>query len=233
MVKIDAVAVDIDGTITDNKRRICISAIKALRKLEDNGIPTIIVTGNVADFAYATAVLIGSSGGIVFENGGGIFKEDKNNGEILIIGDKTQVEKAHHEIINQIPHIMSSADNVFRLAEKCYYKDNVRKDELSNAVKEFNVIVYDSGFALHLTDPKINKGSSLEKLLKWQGISSKNVMGIGDSENDLEFLKHCGFKVAVQNADDRLKEIADYISPLKYGDGVADAIDKFVLNNTI
>ena len=57
MVKIDAVAVDIDGTITDDKRQICISAIKALRALEDKGIPTIIVTGNVADFAYATAVL--------------------------------------------------------------------------------------------------------------------------------------------------------------------------------
>lgn len=233
MVKIDAVAVDIDGTITDDKRQICISAIKALRTLEDKGIPTIIVTGNVADFAYATAVLIGASGGVVFENGGGIFKEDENNGEILTLGDKTQVEKAHKKALKQIPHIISSSDNDFRLTEKCYYKDNVTRDELSNAVREFDVIVYDSGFALHLTDPKVNKGSSLEKLLKWQNISPKNVMGIGDSENDLEFLKHCGFKVAVQNADDSLKEIADYISPLKYGDGVADAIDKFVLNNNI
>ena len=141
MVKIDAVAVDIDGTITDDKRQICISAIKALRTLEDKGIPTIIVTGNVADFAYATAVLIGSSGGVVFENGGGIFKEDENNGEILTLGDKTQVEKAHKKVLKQIPHIISSSDNDFRLTEKCYYKDNVTRDELSNAIREFDVII--------------------------------------------------------------------------------------------
>lgn len=230
MVKIDAVAVDIDGTITDDKRQICISAIKALRTLENQGIPTIIVTGNVAHYAYATAVLIGSTGGMVFENGGGIFKEDKNNGEMLILGDINQVEKAHKQVMKEIPHIMSSIDNQSRFSEKCYYKDNVTREDLSNAVKDFNVEVYDSGFALHITDPKVNKGLSLKKLLSWQNISSDNVMGIGDSENDIDFLKHCGFKVAVQNADDQLKQIADYISPFKYGDGVADAINKFVLN---
>lgn len=231
MVKIDAVAVDIDGTITDDKRQICISTIKALRTLENQGIPTIIVTGNVAHYAYATAVLIGSTGGMVFENGGGIFKEDKNNGEMLILGDINQVEKAHKQVMKEIPHIMSSKiDNQSRFSEKCYYKDNVTREDLSNAVKDFNVEVYDSGFALHITDPKVNKGLSLKKLLSWQNISSDNVMGIGDSENDIDFLKHCGFKVAVQNADDQLKQIADYISPFKYGDGVADAINKFVLN---
>ena len=62
---IEAIAVDIDGTITDEKRQICISAIKALRKAESKGIPTIIVTGNVVNYAYATEVLIGCSGGLV------------------------------------------------------------------------------------------------------------------------------------------------------------------------
>ena len=62
---IEAIAVDIDGTITDDKRRICISAIEALRKAEAAGIPTIIVTGNVVNYGYATEVLIGCSGGIV------------------------------------------------------------------------------------------------------------------------------------------------------------------------
>ena len=64
---IEAIAVDIDGTITDDKRQICISSIKALRKAEKAGIPTIIVTGNVVNYAYATEVLIGCSGGLVAE----------------------------------------------------------------------------------------------------------------------------------------------------------------------
>ena len=47
---IEAIAVDIDGTITDDTRKICISAIEALRKAEKAGIPTVIVTGNVVNY---------------------------------------------------------------------------------------------------------------------------------------------------------------------------------------
>ena len=79
---IEAIAVDIDGTITDEKRQICISAIEALRKAEAKGIPTIIVTGNVVNYAYATEVLIGCSGGLVAENGGVVFKEGENNNAV-------------------------------------------------------------------------------------------------------------------------------------------------------
>lgn len=45
--KIKAIAVDVDGTITDKDRKICISAIEAIRSAEELKIPTIIVTGNI------------------------------------------------------------------------------------------------------------------------------------------------------------------------------------------
>ena len=75
MVKVEAIAVDIDGTITDEKRRLCHSSLDALRKAEDAGIPVIIVTGNISHFTYAVATMIGTSGGMVCENGGAIYKE--------------------------------------------------------------------------------------------------------------------------------------------------------------
>ena len=52
-MNIDAIAVDIDGTITDNKRRLCYSAMEAIRKAEDAGVPTIIVTGNIVTYALS------------------------------------------------------------------------------------------------------------------------------------------------------------------------------------
>ena len=52
MVKVEAIAVDIDGTITDEKRRLCHSSLDALRKAEDAGIPVIIVTGNTLIGSY-------------------------------------------------------------------------------------------------------------------------------------------------------------------------------------
>ena len=97
-MKIEAIAVDIDGTITDDKRRICISAIEALRKAEAKGIPTIIVTGNVVNYAYATEVLIGCSGGIVCENGGVVFKEGENNNAVETLVERDFVTSAENHL---------------------------------------------------------------------------------------------------------------------------------------
>ena len=57
----------------------------------------------------------------------------------------------------------------------------------------------------------------------------ENVMAIGDSENDEEFLKEAGVKIAVGNADDSLKEKSTYVCKNNFGDGVAEAIYKFAL----
>lgn len=97
-MNIDAIAVDIDGTITDNKRRLCYSAMESIRKAEDAGVPTIIVTGNIVTYAYATLVLLGASGGVVSENGGVIFKENYNNNQIKTIVDRTYVTAADEHL---------------------------------------------------------------------------------------------------------------------------------------
>ena len=57
----------------------------------------------------------------------------------------------------------------------------------------------------------------------------KNVMAIGDSQNDEDFLKEAGVKIAVGNAEDKLKNISDYVCKNQFGDGVAEAIEKFAL----
>jgi len=62
-------------------------------------------------------------------------------------------------------------------------------------------------------------------------ISREEIIGIGDHYNDFPLLMACGLKVAMGNAVDDLKAIADYIAPSVEKDGVADVIDRFVLNN--
>lgn len=234
-MKIEAIAVDIDGTITDEKRRICISAIEAIRAAEAKGIPTIIVTGNVVNYAYATAVLIGATGGLVCENGGLIFKEGTNNNEVQPLADRTYVDEAQKYIEENVDSnykLHLSSDNIYRLTEIVYYK-TVPKEVVSNALKGFEneekIAIYDSGFALHITDSSVNKGFALKKLCEQNGIDINNVMAVGDSENDKEFLKETGLKIAVANADDALKEMSDYTCKKRFGDGVKEAIEKFVL----
>ena len=232
---IEAIAVDIDGTITDDTRKICISAIEALRKAEKAGIPTIIVTGNVVNYAYATEVLIGCSGGIVCENGGVVFKEGENNNAVETLVERDFVNSAESHLKEKLGKsfdIHASHDNMYRLTETVFYKTLARED-LEEALKDFKYLdeleIYDSGFALHVTDKRVNKGTSLKYLCERNGINMENVMAIGDSQNDEDFLKQVGYKIAVGNAEDKLKEISTYTCEKMYGDGVAEAIEKFAL----
>ena len=232
-MKIEAIAVDIDGTITDDKRKICISAIEALRDAEEKGIPTIIVTGNVVNYAYAAEVLIGCSGGLVAENGGMIFKEGYNNNAVEILVKREYIENADIHLKEKLGDDYSrhaSHDNEYRATEIVFYKTIERKvieDALNDYEHADELEIYDSGFALHVTDKRVNKGSSLRRLCENNGINMENVMAIGDSENDQDFLKEAGVKIAVANADDTLKEISTYTCENNFGDGVAEAINKF------
>lgn len=75
-----------------------------------------------------------------------------------------------------------------------------------------------------------NKGVGLLRLGELLGIAREEIMACGDGYNDLEMLTEVGLGVAMGNAEQALKDIADYITDTNDNDGVAKAIEKFVLN---
>ena len=56
-------------------------------------------------------------------------------------------------------------------------------------------------------------------------------MAVGDSPNDIAMLKASGFPVAVGNAKDEVKASAKYIARTNHENGVADAVEHFVLRD--
>ena len=75
----------------------------------------------------------------------------------------------------------------------------------------------------------VNKGAGLVKLGELLGIAREDIMACGDGMNDYEMLKEVGFGVAMGNADERVKAIADYVTDTNDNEGVAKAFDKFVI----
>lgn len=61
-------------------------------------------------------------------------------------------------------------------------------------------------------DPAINKGFGIEKICEHFGITPEHVVAFGDASNDREMLKYVGCGVAMKNASDDVKEIADIVS---------------------
>ena len=75
----------------------------------------------------------------------------------------------------------------------------------------------------------VNKGTGLVNLGKMLGIRREEIMACGDGDNDIAMLKEVGFGVAMANAEEKVKAVADYITESNNDEGAAKAIEKFVL----
>ena len=83
---------------------------------------------------------------------------------------------------------------------------------------------------LEINKEGTNKGLGLLQLGKSLGISREEIMACGDGGNDVEMLKEVGFAVAMANGSDPVKKAADFVTVSNDEDGVAKAIERFVLD---
>ena len=88
-------------------------------------------------------------------------------------------------------------------------------------------LVFAEGTALEASPKNISKGSGLRELCDVLKISVEECVAIGDGFNDLEILQMAGVGVAMGNARDEVKKIADFVTDDNDHDGVAKAIEKF------
>jgi len=76
---------------------------------------------------------------------------------------------------------------------------------------------------------EVSKGKALEALVRHLGISLSEVMAVGDGTNDITLLSRAGLGVAMDNAPDEVKAVADHIAPDVDQNGLAAAIERFLL----
>lgn len=83
---------------------------------------------------------------------------------------------------------------------------------------------------IHITHKLATKKHSIEKLIEILGVRKEEVIGIGDGNNDMPLFESVGYKVAMGNAVDSLKESADYITDTLDNDGFAKFIEAKILD---
>lgn len=86
---------------------------------------------------------------------------------------------------------------------------------------------------LELNAAGVSKGQALLVLAQKLGFEKSQVMACGDSGNDAVMLQKVGLGVAMGNADKEIRQLADYVTASNDEDGVAKAIEKFVLGEEI
>lgn len=90
-------------------------------------------------------------------------------------------------------------------------------------------VVFGNEFNVEITSAAATKGHSLLAFADKMGIGREQIMACGDSMNDHTMLKAAGLSVAMKNADEDTKALADAVTLSNDEDGVAAAIEKFIL----
>jgi len=218
---IKAVVFDIDGTLTDMERRLDPLAVEALAWLE---VPAILATGNVHCFTRATAILLGASKLFIAENGGVI---SYPGDEIEILADRPLCEKAYECLRKRFP--VERHDGRYRMTDIVLKRNfDVEKALRHLEDRGLKVDLLDSEFAVHIKDPKVDKGKALLKVMDHLALDRSEVAAVGDSISDLPMFKVAGFCAAVANGSPKLKEVADYVSKSKYGKGAHEIVDHMI-----
>ncbi len=85
-------------------------------------------------------------------------------------------------------------------------------------------------FFLEICPPNIHKATGIAKVIEILGIKQEEVIAIGDGFNDVTMIKYAGLGVAMGNAHDDIKAIANHVTLSNDEDGVCKVIEEFILN---
>ena len=85
-------------------------------------------------------------------------------------------------------------------------------------------------FFLEIMAPGVGKDHSLARLLAHLDLSREQLIAFGDGFNDLTMLRFAGMGVAMANAADEVKAVADFVTLSNDEDGVGHAVEQWVLN---
>ena len=139
-------------------------------------------------------------------------------------------DKINIKVVDRLEDAVKKAGN--RLFKAVVVDNNedkirdIRNGMLSTGLVSVSQSLKDN---LEVMNKGINKGNAIRILCKLYGIDKDDVIAIGDNENDISMIEYAGMGIAMGNASESLKERADYITGDYLDDGVAQAIEKFIL----
>ncbi|GMN40024.1 hypothetical protein TIFTF001_009243 [Ficus carica] len=155
-----------------------------------------------------------------------------SEGRCLSLFDHPLVDSLHTTYHEPKAEIISSVDQLLAAADiqKVLFMDsaegvaNTLRPYWSEATGDRANVVQAQPDMLEIVPPGTSKGSGVKLLLDHLGVSPKEIMAIGDGENDVEMLELASLGIALGNGSEKTKAVADVIGIDNDEDGVADAI---------
>lgn len=209
-----AIAVDFDGTIADDGV-VAPHVIDALARLRETGRRLLLVTGRELDPLLAIFPPIRLFDRVVAENGALIYRPA--SGEREALGEPPAPEFVELLRARGVP--VSVGKSIVATVEP--YEAIVLE-----TIKELGLerqVIFNKG-AVMVLPAGVNKASGLAVALKELALSPRNLVAVGDAENDHALLESAEYSVAVANAIPTLQAKADRVTREPRGDGVLEVI---------
>jgi HAD superfamily hydrolase (TIGR01484 family) len=214
-----ALATDYDGTLASHGT-VAPETIEALRRLSASGRKLILVTGRRIDDLMRVFPEVAIFDRVVAENGPLVYRPQSHETRLLSKPPPAAfVEELRRRGVQPL-----TAGQVFVATEQP--NERVVLDVIGEMGLDLQVILNKG--AVMVLPASVNKATGLSAALKELGVSAKEVVGIGDAENDEAFLALCGLGVAVANALDSLKARADKVTRGENGAGVREVIESLI-----
>ena len=245
-VHIKAAALDLDGTIIGPDERVTPAVRDAVARLSAR-IPVFIATGREPQDVFSYARQLGLTGPQLSDGGAAILDPvacthvwSANLGPELAPGVLALVEELGANFV--ATHVQGT----FRRVSDIPDWDIVRISalDLSREAAEaltgrfqshprMTVILaslpYNGLWAVDFTLKGVNKGSGIARRGEMLGVAPSEMACVGDSYNDLPMLRVCGLPIAMGGSPEEIRQAAELTAPTVDEDGLAHAIDRYIL----
>lgn len=133
----------------------------------------------------------------------------------IIIADPGQSIRGEDILIDKIEAILPFSDRIQEFCEQIKKRYSVE-------------CIHSMDRHVEITPKGVDKASGMRELCGYLGINADQVIAFGDSGNDEAMLRWAGYSVAMGNAHENIKQIADYVTTSVSENGAAAAIDKLL-----
>jgi len=245
MTEIRLIVLDIDGVVTDGEAQPL--DLKLLARLgamnqsarKDPKRPSVtFCTGRPAPYLEVMLQAIDGNLPGIYENGAGIY--DPVNYQFMSLPEIDQHLNGFAEVTTRIEETLVQDKIVYFQPGKIHSLtifpvDPIRVQELKELTTQAlgplteQVDLAYSTSCLNILPRGVDKGKGLTFLADKINIPMENMLGIGDSDVDLPFLKLVGHSAAPSNGNSNVKEIVEYTSEAPTSEGVREILTHFEL----
>jgi len=251
-MNIKMVVTDLDGTFLRDDKSISDRTLAAFDRLREKGIKTVYATGRGLSAVEITSMrqfdgAVRNNGAIAFIGDELIYKRllsADSVRDMLIACDKAGVRivaecgDTHYSNFN-IEELFTWPMN-YEIADFTEHSDDTEKlwavvdtPKAIDVIKQnLNEVLYlyetRDGFALVMHNDA-TKSKAVAALAERWNIDKSEIVAFGDDANDTNLLEYCGIGVAMGNAIDEVKAVADQIYDTTENDGIAKWLEENLL----